>query len=178
MARHDPLADPEDAVRRVYAYVAYRLGHGHDAEDVTSKVIERAIMYRASYDQGRGNAIGWLIGIARTCVDDALRSRAQTAGELDESMAADTDVEGETVRKLAVTEAVATLDPRERELVALRYGADLSTREIAGLLDMTTNAVDVALHRSRNRLRDALESAGLAPRQNIRLGPPATRTSP
>ena len=33
--RRDPLADPEPLIRRVYAYVAYRLGEGAEAEDVT-----------------------------------------------------------------------------------------------------------------------------------------------
>src|SRR5436190_13199498 len=38
---NDPLADPEPLIRRIYAYVAYRIGDGPDAEDVTSATIER-----------------------------------------------------------------------------------------------------------------------------------------
>ena len=38
----------------------------------------------------------------------------------------------------------------------LRYGADLSAREIGRLLEMRANAVDVALHRTRERLRGDL----------------------
>jgi RNA polymerase sigma factor (sigma-70 family) len=178
MGRHDPLADPEDAVRRVYAYAAYRLGEGADAEDVTSQVIERAIRYRKSYDAGRGSATNWLIGIARTCVDDALRARRDAHGDLDNDIASSVDFEGDAARRLAVSEAVGTLEPRERELIALRYGADLSTREIGRLLDMSANAVDVALHRSRMRLRDALERAGYGPRPRVQLGAPSPRTSP
>ncbi len=177
MARHDPLADPEDAIRRVYAYVAYRLGHGADAEDVTSQVIERAIRYRKSYDRGRGEAVAWLIGIARTCIDDALRGRRDAHGELPADVAAGRSFEDDVERRLALSEAVAALDPRDRELIALRYGADLSTRDIGRLLDMSTNAVDVALHRSRTRLREALERAGYAPSRPLRLGTPAPRTS-
>ncbi len=71
----DPLADPAPLVRRVYAYVAYRLGDGPDAEDVTSEVFERALRYRESYDSRKGDPAAWLIGIARRCVADAaLRS--------------------------------------------------------------------------------------------------------
>ena len=54
MAREDPLADPTPLIRRVYAYVAYRIGDGPDAEDVTSEVFERALKYRSSYDPTRG----------------------------------------------------------------------------------------------------------------------------
>ena len=57
MARKDPLADPAPLIRRVYAYVAYRIGDGPDAEDLTSEVFERALKYRASYDPGRGGPL-------------------------------------------------------------------------------------------------------------------------
>ena len=41
--RRDPLADPEPLIRRVYSYVAYRIGPGADAQDVTSDTFERAL---------------------------------------------------------------------------------------------------------------------------------------
>jgi DNA-directed RNA polymerase specialized sigma24 family protein len=47
--------------------------------------------------------------------------------------------------------------------VALRYGADLSARRIGELLDMQTNAVEVALHRALARLRSVLESEADTP---------------
>ena len=55
--------------------------------------------------------------------------------------------------------AVGRLDPRERELIALRYGADLTARQIADLLGQRTNTVEVALHRALARLRDLVEEA-------------------
>src|SRR5258706_13758594 len=73
----DPLANPEALIRRVYAYVAYRLGDGPEAEDVTSEVFERALRYRASYDRSKGEPIGWLLGIARRCARAALAARAE-----------------------------------------------------------------------------------------------------
>ena len=56
-------------------------------------------------------------------------------------------------------EALATLSAQDRELIALRYGSDLSPREIAKLLDRRRNAIDVALSRARGRLAVALEAA-------------------
>ena len=41
MFRVDPLANPEPLIKRVYAYVAYRVGDGPDAEDLTSETFER-----------------------------------------------------------------------------------------------------------------------------------------
>ena len=37
MFRADPLANPAPLIKRVYAYVAYRVGDGPDAEDLTSE---------------------------------------------------------------------------------------------------------------------------------------------
>ena len=55
--------------------------------------------------------------------------------------------------------AVSRLGDRERELIALRYGADLTARQIGEVLELKTNAVEVALHRALQTLREALEGA-------------------
>jgi RNA polymerase sigma-70 factor (ECF subfamily) len=161
---HDPLANPEPLIRRVYSYVAYRLGDGPDAEDVTSATIERALRYRGSFDPHKGKPLSWVIGIARTCVDDFLRERLRPMADVPEQ-AARVELEHDVVLRLSVSAAVAALEPHDRELVALRYGAELTSRQIARLLDMETNAVDVALHRTRARLRGHLEAHGIVGRR-------------
>lgn len=83
----DPLAHPEPLIRRVSAYVAYRIGDGADAEDVTADVFERALRYRESYDRRKGEPSAWLIGIARRSVDSHLAARPPVAAELPDSPA-------------------------------------------------------------------------------------------
>ena len=78
------------------------------------------------------------------------------------------DLEAEVVRRVTVANAVAALDDRDRELIALRYGADLNMRDIGQLLDMRTNAIDVALHRCRERLRHALNISMMLPARRAR----------
>lgn len=155
MLFRDPLANPERLVRRVYAYVAYRMGEGPDAEDVTSDVFERALRYRESYDSKKGEPIAWLLGIARRCIDEAHVRRPVPLAEVSDAAAVG-DLEQETAERLTLAAAVATLDERDRELIALRYGADLTARQIAELLDVRTNTVEVALHRALARLRAVL----------------------
>jgi RNA polymerase sigma-70 factor, ECF subfamily len=168
--RPDPLADPEPLIRRVYAYVAYRLGEGPDAEDVTSATIERALRYRASYDPRKGKPQSWLIGIARSCIGDHFRSHASSSTYDLREQASPADVERETVLRLSVRDALAALDDSDRDLIALRYGADLSARQIGALLDMKANAVHVALFRARDRLRRQLEGAGVEAPRPLLLG--------
>ncbi len=159
MMRRDPLARLDKLIPSIYAYVAYRLGDGPDADDVTSDTIERALRYRESYDSTKGEPMAWLIGIARNCISDMISARQRDH----DPRAADPewspqDVELEAGRRLTLRRAVATLDERERELIALRYGADLTTRQIGAVLGLRKNAVDVALHRALARLRDELAS--------------------
>jgi RNA polymerase sigma factor (sigma-70 family) len=155
----DPLANPEVLIRRVHAYVAYRIGEGPEADDVTSAVFENAVRYRDTFDPWRGEPVSWLLGIARRCVAQALVGRAKERIPVHEvDMPALTDLEAEAVERVTLQAALATLGDDDRELIALRYGADLSTRRIAQLLGKTPNAVDVAVHRALARLRAALET--------------------
>jgi RNA polymerase sigma-70 factor (ECF subfamily) len=153
--RRDPLADPEPLIRRVYAYVAYRLGDGPEAEDVTGDVFERAVRYRASYQPARGEPIAWLIGIARRAIDDNFKQRASLLAEMPET-AAPGDLEQEAIQRISLAAEIERLSVRDRELVALRYGADLTAAQIAELLELTTNAVEVGLHRALARLRSTI----------------------
>ena len=155
LAHRDPLHNPEPLIRRVYAYVAYRVGQRADAEDITSETFARALQYRDTYDASKGTPIGWLIGIARRCVDDAL-SQPRTAFDPPDAPSSH-DMESDAVDRLTLRAAVGQLEERDRELIALRYGADLSARQIAERLGLSTNAVEVALHRARSRLRAALQ---------------------
>jgi RNA polymerase sigma-70 factor, ECF subfamily len=163
--RKDPLANPDKLIRQVYAYVAYRIGSGPEAEDVASETFERALRYRDSYDAAKAAPIAWLLGIARRCIDDALSARRPTVAEPDE-MRSSEELADEAARRLDMQAAVALLEERDRELIALRYGADLKARQIAELLGERTNTVEVWLHRAMGRLRDVLEpDAGRAPGQ-------------
>jgi RNA polymerase sigma-70 factor (ECF subfamily) len=163
------LADPRPLIERVYGYVAYRIGHGADAEDVTSETFERALRYRGSFDPRRGDAAAWLIGIARrVIVDVCLRRELVTETLPDEARDGHAD---EALRRLELRAAVAQLDERDRELVALRFGADLTAKQIGEVLGLKTNAVEVALHRALGRLRTSLEppAAGIPTPAPVRV---------
>ena len=160
MTSRDPFSRPEPLVRRVYAYAAYRLGDGPDAEDATQQTFERAYRYRSKYDAGKGEPIAWLLGIARRCCDDVLQGRPQHSSLEGADPGDAGDLEPSMLRKLELRRAVQELDDRSQELIALRYGADLTARQIAELLGERTNTVEVALHRALARLRSVLAGVG------------------
>src|SRR3954470_22449270 len=111
----------------VYAYVATLLGDRAAAEDVTALTFERALSRRRSFDRGRGTERSWLFGIARNAALDALRRRKRTAtraaepAELLDAGVVDADEAVDAaVRRMTVRAALQSLDPRDREVVALK----------------------------------------------------------
>jgi RNA polymerase sigma-70 factor (ECF subfamily) len=162
VAERDPLTDPAPLVRRVYAYVAYRIGDGTDAEDVTSAAFERALRYRGEFDPRRGEPVAWLIGIARRCISDHFADRPIPVADVPET-AAPGELATDSAARIDLRRAVGGLAERHRELIALRYGADLTARQIGELRGLQTNAVEVALHRALQSLREALEGPARVP---------------
>ena len=154
----DPLGNPEPLIKNVYAFVAYRIGAGHDAEDVTGEVFERALRYRKGYDPARGTPLAWLVGIARRVLADRALAGVETVAEVPDTPAPG-ELERDSVQRLTVAAALAQLSERDRELLAMRYGADMKAAQIAQVLEQSTNSVEVALHRALRRLRDVMEAA-------------------
>jgi RNA polymerase sigma-70 factor, ECF subfamily len=146
---------------RVYAYVASLLRDRTAAEDVTALAYERAYRKRRSFRAGRGSRDAWLFGIARNAALDELRRRKRRASleaEPEDVAGPGTDQLAETaLQRQAVRAALAQLEPRERELVALKYMAGLSNTEIAGVIGVSESNVGTRLHRTVNKLREACD---------------------
>jgi RNA polymerase sigma-70 factor (ECF subfamily) len=144
---------------RVYAYVASMLRDRSAAEEVTAQAFERAYRKRSSYKSGRGSPEAWLFGIARHAALDELRRlkrRAPLEADPEDlsALAPEDHAEG-VVRRETVRVALATLEPRDRDLVALKFQAGLSNAEIGRVLAMTESNVGTKLHRTMEKLRRA-----------------------
>ena len=141
----------------VYAYVATLLRDRAAAEDVTSATFERAYRKRRSFDRRRGAERAWLFGIARNAALDELRRRRRIASLVAEPEAEDRTGDGVEValRRTAVLAALGNLSARDRELVALKFHAGLSNRELAQVLDISESAVGTRLYRVIEKLRKA-----------------------
>jgi RNA polymerase sigma factor (sigma-70 family) len=143
----------------LYAYVATLLRDRSAAEDVTALAFERAYRKRRSFRPERGSERAWLFGIARNAALDELRRRRRIAPLLaepaQEAPEIDHDDPERAVRRLAVRGALAGLDARERELIALKFHAELTNAEIAGVLGTSESNAGTMLHRAIQRLRKA-----------------------
>ncbi|MGV1047321.1 MAG: RNA polymerase sigma factor [Solirubrobacterales bacterium] len=147
----------------VYAYVASLLRDRAAAEEVTATAFERAYRKRSRFDPGRGERRAWLFGIARNAALDELRRRgrqAELAAEpVDLEAAAVEETAAESERRLAIATALATLEPRERELIALKFFAGLGNAEIGAVVGVSESNAGTKLHRAVNKLREACDGA-------------------
>jgi RNA polymerase sigma-70 factor (ECF subfamily) len=143
---------------RVYAYVASLLHDGSAAEEVTAQAFERAYRRRRGFRASRGSMEAWLFGIARNAALDELR-RLKRRGAVDVEAAAAVPAPEDDLelglRRAAVRRALACLEPRERDLVALKFAAGLSNAEIARVLGISESNAGTRLHRTIEKLREA-----------------------
>ena len=146
-------------VTDLYAYVATLLGDRAAAEDVVAQAYERAYRKRRTYDPARGSERAWLFGIARNAALDELRRRRKVVPiALDPADDVLTAPEDDADRRATVRAAMAALAPRDRELVALKYQADLSAAGIARVLGVSESTVGTRLHRAMTKLREACDA--------------------
>jgi RNA polymerase sigma-70 factor, ECF subfamily len=147
---------------RVYAYVASLLRDRAAAEDVTALAFERAYRKRGRFSTRRGSPEAWVFGIARNAALDELRKlkrRARLASEPVDVWAPGPDEEAERAfRREEVRAALASLDPRDRDLVALKFAGGLSNGEIARVLGISETNVGSRLYRAVEKLRKACQS--------------------
>jgi RNA polymerase sigma-70 factor (ECF subfamily) len=147
----------------VYAYVATLLRDRAAAEDVTAAAFERAYRKQRRYDPATGSERAWLFGIARNAALDELRRRKRSAAMVaepeDVAAAAPEDAAEATLRRAAVRAALAGLEPRERELVALKFHAGLDNAELAAVLGVSVSNAGTQLHRAMTKLRKAVAHA-------------------
>jgi RNA polymerase sigma-70 factor (ECF subfamily) len=142
---------------RIFNFFRYRVGDGDLAEDLTASTFERAWKARGRYQRDRAAFSTWLFTIARTVATDHYR-RLHDVLSVEEVSA---EASGPTPIEASEREAdftflstlLAELAPREHELIAWKYGAGLSNREIARLASLSESNVGTILARVTARLR-------------------------
>jgi RNA polymerase sigma factor (sigma-70 family) len=157
----------DDHVWQVYGYFAYRLRSRDDAEDLTQLTFERALKAWDRFDARRASLGTWLLAIAGNVLVDHYRrdrsNRHQPFVIDDEEISAAIGYREPEANRLGVSPDLAAglerLGNREREVIALRFGGDLTGPEIAELTGLSVANVQQLLSRSLRRLRAELEAA-------------------
>jgi RNA polymerase sigma factor (sigma-70 family) len=141
----------------VVAYhVTYRvLGDVTRAEDAAAEAMARALVSwrRVSRMEHRD---AWVARVAGNVAVDDIR-RLRRAGELRATPATTgADPADEANLRLALGAALAALSTRQREVIALRYIADLDETEVSRALGISVNSVKKHAARGKAALRTRL----------------------
>lgn len=162
-ARQDPKVFGELYklyVEQVFRYLFSRIGNVHEAEDVTAQTFLAAF---ESFDKFRqdGHFASWLFGIARNKAMDHFRRRDRSSHI---EVSSEIPVEDNTLASMIKTEQaevlskiIQTLPEEDRELLRLRFLADMSYPEIARFLHRNQDAVKKTTYRLLARLQSQLE---------------------
>jgi RNA polymerase sigma-70 factor, ECF subfamily len=133
-----------------------RLSDGHLAEDAAQEAFAVACRTLATLQDG-DRFPQWLGTICRR-IASRLASRQPNHAELSEHREPASDAALAALR-LQVHEAVGQLDETSREIVLLHYFSGLSYEEIAGVLDVSVQAIHGRLQRARGKLAEMLSPA-------------------
>jgi RNA polymerase sigma-70 factor, ECF subfamily len=153
---------------KVFAYVYGRVQDKEVSLDIVSDVFEKAFIKMQSLRSPESFG-SWLFTIARNEVSSHWR-KTKPAAKAAQEAAWENELHAhprgpeETVlhkeRLASLSELVRQLPRREQEIIALKFDAELTNREIANVLSTSEVNVRVTVFRALRKLRERLQNAG------------------
>lgn len=152
-------------IPRIYNFFLYKTGDREVAQDLTATTFERAWKLRSRYQTSIASLSAWLFGIARNVMKEHLRNSKITHLRSEpifrsEELPSGVDIEKgvqQQQEKEQLRKILYELPEREQDLIALKYGAGLTNREIARITNLSESNVGSILHRAVIKIRARLE---------------------
>ena len=146
---------------RIYNYLRFRIGDDLIAEDLTSSTFEKAWKSRNRYRREISAFSTWLFAIASNLAIDYFRKQRMEVdlSQLDARGSAQSaeEVSEQNAQYAHLLLLLEKLSSRERELFALKHGADLTNRQIATLTGLSESNVGTILYRIAKQIRAKLD---------------------
>jgi RNA polymerase sigma-70 factor, ECF subfamily len=145
---------------KIYGYIFRRVGNREAAEDIVSNVFLKVFSNLKKYEQ-RGFSFGaWLYRIATNNLMDHYR-RHKPGAEVcfDEAVADDpagddsSAIVEQKQQRAAIEKILRKLPDRYRQIINLRFFAELEIEEIAAALKISKAHASVLIHRALNKFK-------------------------
>jgi RNA polymerase sigma factor (sigma-70 family) len=141
----------------LYGFLSYRTSDSVLAEDLLADTFERALRARRRFDRRKASEKTWLYAIALNLLRDQVRRRGTESRALERVAVGGRTGSGGGIEQVAerdlVGRSLAALSEKEREAIALRFGADLTVPEIAKLIGEPLSTVEGRVYRALRKLR-------------------------
>lgn len=153
-------------VAQIYRYIYLRVGHTEQAEDLTQEVFLRVIKNIGSYRYRGHPFASWLFRIAHNLIIDYYRQIKKDGSVpfIDSIVITDDDDPATTVEKdmemQEIKQAIENLPPRQREIISLRFGSELSVAETAKAIGKTEGTVKKLQYEAILKLRKLMDKCG------------------
>lgn len=156
---------------KLYAYVLARLRHREAAEDIVQQTFEKALAHLSTFSPRAGATFGsWLFAIAKNEMVNVLREGGRvlpvSQDALERLPAQENLLEQllhEEVQKeerevwSSILAAIDSLSDEEREVITLKYLADMSYDDISALMKKKPNTLAVLLKRALEKIRVTID---------------------
>ncbi|MFE2887123.1 RNA polymerase sigma factor [Streptomyces sp. NPDC059272] len=149
----------------VYAHARRSTGDAREAEDITQLVFFAAWRGRAGFVPERGTLPGWLLGITRRKIADALAARTRRTELVDAAAAqlllsaADEAVQPEAaLDRVLLADELSRLPQPQRQVLNLAFYDDLTQTQIAELTGWPLGTVKSHARRGMHRLASRLRA--------------------
>ena len=148
----------DDLYARAYGVAFQLLGRRTEAEDVAQETLARCFVH---WRRVRDYAEAWVVRVAGNLAIDAWRRSRKIGGSVDDSTA-DVTTPGPDPQRLDLHQALRQLSRRQREVLVLRFLADLPEADVAQALGCSVGSVKQ--HAARGLA--AMRTAGLSAEEN------------
>jgi len=153
-----------DVSSLVYTLAVRALGDTHEAEEVTQQTFVSAWRSRSGFDVTRGDVRGWVVGIARRRIADALEARSRENRKVTavRTVAAVSSTPENDMDDVLLAYDLDQLGDPRRTIMALAFVDGHTHEQISQQLGMPLGTVKSHIRRSLVTLRNRWEVSDVA----------------
>ncbi len=149
----------------IFRYISFRVNEHETAEDLTSEVFTRLLSALQDKTAPQKTIKGWLYSVASRVVKDFYRKKyRRKQGALEETVPSLADGPAKEVESMLTNEnlrqAITELTDDQQEIIALRFGYEMSIRDVAQTTGKSEGAVKMLQARAVAALSRTMQSGG------------------
>jgi RNA polymerase sigma factor (sigma-70 family) len=154
----------EEFMPKIFSYIHFKVDSEQTTEDLTSVVFEKALSNFMKYSRDKAAFSTWIFAIARNTVIDYYRTESkrkhfdlEAAVNVASSESSPEEKFEKINEKECLLRCLSGLGEKDQDIIHLKFGAELSNREIARVLHLSESNVGVRLFRAVKKLKEDFE---------------------